>query len=111
MCCLQASKFNFDIKFIFRTKIATVEILREIELSDPLYDIRLLSRDRLRPFHPEECESESDKNNQESDKNKQESENGEQSGSSSRYFQLCIIFSLVHVPDVTQIYRIILILM
>jgi len=63
------------------TKIATVEILREIELSDPLYDIRLLSRDRLRPFHPEECESESDRNKQESDKNKQESENGEQSGS------------------------------
>ena len=88
--CLQASEINFDIIF-FRTKIATVEILREIELSDPLYDIRLLSRDRLRPFHPEECESESDKNKQESDKNKQESENGEQSGSSSRYFQLSFL--------------------
>ena len=73
-------------------------------MSDPLYDIRLLSRDRLRPFHPEECESESDKNKQELDKNKQESENGEQSGSSSRYFSI-IIFSLVHVPDVKQIYR------
>ena len=60
-------------------------------MSDPLYDIRLLSRDRLRPFHPEECESESDKNKQESDKNKQESENGEQSGSSSRYFQLSFL--------------------
>ena len=58
-------------------------------MSDPLYDIRLLSRDRLRPFHPEECESESDRNKQESDKNKQESENGEQSG--SRYFQLSFL--------------------
>ena len=32
------------------TKIATVEIMRDKELSDPLYSIRLLSRDRLRPF-------------------------------------------------------------
>jgi len=32
------------------SKIATVEILREIELSDPFFDVRLLSRDRLRPF-------------------------------------------------------------
>jgi hypothetical protein len=75
-------------QFIFRTKIATVEILREIELSDPLYDVRLLSRDRLRPFHSEECEPESHKNKQETDKNKQESDNGEQSGSSSRYFRV-----------------------
>merc|ERR1719219_1270609 len=35
------------------TKIATVEILREIELSDPFRDVRLLSRDRLRPFREE----------------------------------------------------------
>merc|ERR1711874_483031 len=40
------------------TKIATVEILREIELSDPLFDVRLLSRDRLRQFSDlkEECD-------------------------------------------------------
>ncbi len=31
------------------TKIATVEILREVELGDPLYNIRLKSLDRLRP--------------------------------------------------------------
>merc|ERR1719219_3235734 len=36
------------------TKIATVEILREIELSDPFRDVRLLSRDRLRPFREED---------------------------------------------------------
>lgn len=35
------------------TKIATVEILREKDLSDPLYNIRLQSRDRLRPFQEE----------------------------------------------------------
>jgi len=36
------------------TKIATVEILREIKLSDPFHDVRLISRDRLRPFRDEE---------------------------------------------------------
>ena len=35
------------------TKMATVEILREKILPDPLYEIRLLSRDRLRPIHNE----------------------------------------------------------
>ena len=32
------------------TKMATVEILREIELPDPFHQARLISRDRLRPF-------------------------------------------------------------
>ena len=58
-------------------KIATVEILREIELSDPLFDVRLLSRDRLRQFSDleEECDKTDD-----------------QKQACSRYFQL---FSLL----------------
>jgi cereblon len=35
------------------TKIATVEILKEIQLPDPMWQIRLISRDRLRPWKPE----------------------------------------------------------
>lgn len=39
-------------------KMATVEFLKEIELTDPFYDVRLLSRDRLKPFPmDEECSS------------------------------------------------------
>ena len=34
-------------------RIATVDILREKVLSDPLYETRLISRDRLRPFSPD----------------------------------------------------------
>ena len=38
------------------TKMATVEFLKEIELTDPFHDVRLLSRDRLKPFPmDEEC--------------------------------------------------------
>lgn len=40
-------------------KIATVEILREVELPDPLYEIRLLSRDRLRPHYEDSLVRES----------------------------------------------------
>ena len=58
-------------------KIATVEILREIELSDPLFDVRLLSRDRLRQFS--DLEVECDKTE-------------DQKQACSRYFQL---FSLL----------------
>ena len=41
------------------TKMATVEFLKEIELTDPFYDVRLLSRDRLKPFliNDAECTS------------------------------------------------------
>ena len=48
------------------TKIATVEILREVELSDPLHDVRLISRDRLRPYRDEESDAASPTEPQES---------------------------------------------
>ena len=44
--------------FSLFSQIATVEFLKEIKLTDPFRDVRLLSRDRLKPFPlDEECES------------------------------------------------------
>ena len=46
------------LTFSFFPQIATVEFLKEIKLTDPFRDVRLLSRDRLKPFPlDEECES------------------------------------------------------
>ena len=46
------------LTFSFSPQIATVEFLKEIKLTDPFRDVRLLSRDRLKPFPlDEECES------------------------------------------------------
>ncbi len=51
--------------YLISIRLAKVEVLKETQLSDPLYEIRLKSSDRLRPVKSVEADSEEGESGQE----------------------------------------------